>query len=49
MRIAAPSCSARRDSREAWFSVPPVSVRTASTNDGTCSALSIALMSPNDS
>ena len=44
-----PSCSARRDTREARESRPPVPASTSSRTDGSSSAESIALMSPNAS
>src|SRR5262249_48520924 len=47
--MAQPSCSAKRESRDDRRSTPPVSANTPSRTLDSCSAESIALMSPKDS
>jgi hypothetical protein len=47
--MAQPSCSAKRETREERCSTPPVSANTSSRTLDSCSADSIALISPKDS
>jgi hypothetical protein len=47
--MAHPSCSAKRERRDDRRSTPPVSANTPSRTLESCSAESIALMSPKDS